>query len=57
VLKLFTIKIPGSTIAIGLNFIALSQSLGERHKENKLIKIVREERTCLYCNNNDQGFI
>ena len=23
------------------------------NKENKLIKIVREERTCLYCNNND----
>ena len=23
------------------------------NKENKLIKIVREESTCLYCNNND----
>jgi hypothetical protein len=23
------------------------------NKENKLIKIVREERTCRYCNNND----
>ena len=23
------------------------------NKENKLIKIVREERRCLYCNNND----
>jgi predicted pyridoxine 5'-phosphate oxidase superfamily flavin-nucleotide-binding protein len=23
------------------------------YKENKLLKIVREERTCLYCNNND----
>jgi hypothetical protein len=44
-----------TTFRISAHSIRIETGRYERkpNKENKLIKIVREERTCPYCNNND----